>query len=163
MALDTTAGGPSADSYCTVEEADAYHAVRGHNATWDTTDVAQKERHLKWATSLLDTRFEYLGSRADAEQALVWPRRGVVLDGCPVGEGSVPRRVKSAVAEFAFRLLAEDWTAGLGPVTDEGVQVGPLKTSPETHRPIPSQVLALLGPLVLGGNGGIRSLTTVRG
>lgn len=163
MALDTTPGGPSADSYCDVAEADAYHAARGHNAEWEAADVAVKERHLKWATSLLDARFGWRGARAGAEQALAWPRRGVVLDGCPVAPDSIPRRVKSAVAEYAFRLLGEDWTAGLGPVTDEGVQVGPLKTSPETHRPVPSQVLALLAPLVQGSVGGIRVHTTVRG
>ncbi|RKI09799.1 hypothetical protein D7Y15_23150 [Corallococcus sp. AB030] len=163
MALDTTPGGPLADSYCNVAEADAYHAARGHNDAWAAADTEAKERHLKWATSVLDARCEWLGARADAEQALAWPRRGVVLDGCPLAADAVPRRVKSAVAEFAFRLLGEDWTAGLGPVVDEGVQVGPLKTSKETHRPIPSQVLALLGPLVQGSASGIRVHTTVRG
>jgi hypothetical protein len=162
MALDTTPGGLTADSYCDVAEADAYHASRGHNDVWAAADVAEKERHLKWATSVLDARCGWRGARASAEQALAWPRRGVVLDGCPLADTAIPRQLKHAVAEYAFRLLGEDWTAGLGPVVDEGVQVGPLKTSKETHRPIPSQVLALLGHLVQGSAGGIRVHTTVR-
>lgn len=163
MSLDATPGGTAADSYSTVEEADAYHSARGHNAAWTGASVAEKERHLKWATRLLDTHYSYQGTRASAEQALAWPRRGVVLDGCAVAPTSVPLPLKGAVAEFAFRLLQEDWTAGLGPVVDEGVQVGPLRTSPEKHVPVPAQVAALVRPLVRGGTGGVRSVEVLRG
>ncbi|WP_163998674.1 DnaT-like ssDNA-binding protein [Pyxidicoccus caerfyrddinensis] len=163
MPLDATPGGPAADSYCTVAEADAYHSSRGHNTAWRTTDVAAKEQHLKWATRLLDAHFTYVGARASAEQALAWPRRGVVLDGCPVSSASVPLQLKGAAAEFAFRLLQEDWTAGLGPVVDEGVQVGPLRTSPERHVPIPAQVATLVRRLVQGGTAGLGSVEVQRG
>ncbi|WP_163869579.1 DnaT-like ssDNA-binding protein [Myxococcus eversor] len=163
MPIDATPGGPAADSYCTLVEADAYHSARAHNAAWESATVEQKERHLKWATSLLDTHFQYLGARVSDAQALAWPRRGVRLDGVDVSPLTVPLRLRGAVAEFAFRLMPEDWTAGLGPVVDQGVQVGPLKTTAETHVPIPAQVAQMLAPLVRPRPAGIGSLQVVRG
>lgn len=163
MALDATPGGESADSFCTVEEADAYHDARAFNAEWAAADASSKERHLKWATSLLDAHYSFIGARGSSEQALSWPREGVELDGVLLSATVVPRRVRQATAEFALRLMREDWSEGLGSVTDEGVQVGPLRTSRETHNPIPAQVEALLAPLVEGGTGDVHSVELVLG
>lgn len=164
MPFDATPSGPAANSYCTVVEADAYHSARGHNAAWESATQEAKERHLMWATSLLDTHYGYVGSRAEAEQALAWPRRGVVLDGVTLPATAVPLRVRGATAEFAFRLMGEDWTAGLGPIVDEGVKVGPLETSPERHVPIPEQVATLLRPFLRGARvGGIGTVGLLRG
>ncbi|MCP3065798.1 hypothetical protein LXT21_44230 [Myxococcus sp. K38C18041901] len=163
MPLDATPGGPAADSYSTLVEADAYHSARGHNAEWAAASVEARERVLKWATRVLDTHYRYLGARASAAQSLAWPRRGVVFDGATVSATAIPAQLRWAVAEFAFRLLQEDWTAGLGPVVDEGVQVGPLKTSKETHVAIPAEVAALVSPLVVPRLAGLGSFQVVRG
>lgn len=163
MALDATPGGPSADSFCTVDEADAYHAARGFNTEWASSSPDVKEKHLKWATGVLDDHFSFVGARASATQALSWPRSGVELDGVELPAAEVPRRVKHATAELALRLMREDWTEGLGPVTDAGVQVGPLRTSAETHHPIPARVQSLLEPLVVGGTGDVRCVDLVLG
>ena len=163
MPIDATPGGPASDSYCTLEDADGYHAGRGHNEAWAAASVEVKERMLKWATTRLDTHYRYRGARATEAQALAWPRRGVVFDGARVSDASIPVRLRAAVAEFAFRLLEEDWAAGVGPLVDEGMEVGPLKLTAERHVPIPSEVAALVAPLVLPSLGGLGSFTLVRG
>ncbi|NTX57664.1 DnaT-like ssDNA-binding protein [Myxococcus sp. CA039A] len=163
MPLDATPGGPAADSYCTVVEADAYHSARLHNEAWAAASVVDKERVLKWATSRLDTHCRYRGMRATSTQALAWPRRGVVFDGATVSDTSIPLRLRGVVAEFAFRLLTEDWAAGVGPMVDDGMNVGPLKLTKETHVPIPSEVVAMVEPLVLPRSTGLGSFSLVRG
>ena len=146
MPFDATAGAATSNSYATVAEADAYLAVRGDTSTWTALTLGQKESKLQWAALYLDT-LTFKGTRSTSTQALQWPRIGVWdRDGFEVD--GIPQALKNAQAEMAFQLIANDWTQGLGPVSNETLSVGSISLGPETHRPFPAAVLALLRPLL---------------
>lgn len=164
MALDATVMGPSANSYCTVAEADAYHSTRGNNPEWTAASPSDKELYLQWATRQIDSLFVFIGTRSTVQQALMWPRYNAWdRDGYPYNSSEVPIRLKNAEAEFAFQLIKEDWSQGLTSITDDGVQVGNLRTSRERHSAVPASVSILIAPLVSGGAGAVRALEMVRG
>jgi hypothetical protein len=76
MALDTTVGSNSGDSYVTVAEADEYlEAVYGDNLStnWSDLDEAPKEQRLKIAALLMNT-FPWRGVKASRNQRLEFPR-----------------------------------------------------------------------------------------
>jgi hypothetical protein len=140
MALDATPGGASADSYLTVEEADAYFAARLHATTWAAATLGQKEAALKWATRLFDAKITaqwtqealpadatirvlstlskdqecfvvWNGQATTDTQALAWPRTGMLTkNGYPMADDVVPQQVKDAVCELATLLLVSDRT-----------------------------------------------------
>ncbi len=146
MPFDATPASATANSYATVAEADAYLAVRGDTATWTALTTGQKEAKLQWAALHLDT-LNFRGTRSTSTQALQWPRIGVWdRDGFEVD--AIPQVLKNAQAEMAFQLIANDWTQGLGPVTNETLSVGSISLGRETHRAFPAAVLALLRPLL---------------
>ena len=79
MALTTTIGSASADSYASVAEADVYMAARGNlqlnaqSAEWSGLITAEKEIRLRLAASLLDS-LTFRGIKATKAQALSFPR-----------------------------------------------------------------------------------------
>ena len=78
MALDTTVGGNTSDSYVTVTEFDAYlTAVYGEDNTNVSTfldqEEAAKETRLKLA-ALVMNNFPYRGAKASRDQRLEFPR-----------------------------------------------------------------------------------------
>ena len=146
MPIVTTAGAATANSYASVAEADAYLAVRGDTSTWTALNNGQKESKLQWAAIYLDT-LTFKGTRSTSTQALQWPRIGVWdRDGFEVD--GIPQALKNAQAEMAFQLIANDWTQGLGPVSNETLSVGSISLGRETHRAFPAPVLALLRPFL---------------
>ncbi len=146
MTLDATIGTPTANSYATVADADAYLAVRGNTSAWTALDPTQKEAKLQWAALWLDT-LSFSGTRGTYTQALQWPRVGVVdRDGYYIS--GLPAELKKAQSELAFRLISEDWTQGLGSVTNETMGIGSISMGRETYRPFPATVLALLRPFL---------------
>ena len=146
MAFDATAGAATANSYASVAEADAYLAVRGDTSTWTALTTDEKEAKLQWSAIYIDT-LTFKGTRSTSTQALQWPRIGVWdRDGFEVD--GIPQALKNAQAEMAFQLIANDWTQGLGPVTNETLSVGSISLGRETHRAFPAPVLALLRPFL---------------
>ena len=77
MALDTTIGGSSSDSYATVAELDAYLTAAYGETTAVTTFVekeeAEKEHRLRLAALILNT-FPWRGAKASRDQRLEFPR-----------------------------------------------------------------------------------------
>ena len=109
MALDATVGGENANSYLTVEEADAYFTERMHSTDWSAS--VDKEAALITCTRLLDRNVKWSGVKASETQALDWPRFGMVdRDGYYVDEDIVPEPVKQAVCELAYFMLGGDRT-----------------------------------------------------
>ena len=138
MALDTTVGGPSADSYGSEAESLAYHTSRG-NAAWGTAQAGDRETALRRAAAWLDGeyRMRWPGVKTNGRnQALDWPRVDATdVDGFEVSSSTIPNEIKSAQFEAA---LAELLSPGsLSPqVTMASVvkseSVGPLSTTYDT-------------------------------
>lgn len=103
MALDTTVGGASADSYISVAEADAIAVNRlGREAeAWQNAQVVDKERALRQAAVDIDTLVN--GRPYSDAQMLGFPRY-VDTDDSLVP--FIPARVRQAQYEQAAYLLA---------------------------------------------------------
>lgn len=115
MALITEDGNglPDAESFCSVDYADAYHLARGHDA-WSDLSVPDKEIALRKATDYMTGEYagRWSGYRKTAEQSLDWPRHSVRISGLIpdqyVPDFIVPLEVKNACASLALRASASD-------------------------------------------------------
>src|SRR5436190_20079239 len=67
-------GKVDANSYADVADGDAYHAGHLYAAVWTGATSDDKEKALVFATRLIDSQFQFNGSRANDGQALQWPR-----------------------------------------------------------------------------------------
>lgn len=110
MDFDATLGGASANSLLTVDEADAFAAVHPFAAAWAGYTNDSKEALLMFATLTFRTRICLLGTKATAEQALPFPRTGLMLDGYALSSAVIPEDVKRAVFELALKLGVSDVT-----------------------------------------------------
>lgn len=98
--IEATAGSETANSFVTLDEAEAYFAERLDVAAWTAADDATKERALVMATRMLE-RLRWHGARASAAQALGWPRAGA-----PGAEdGTIPPVIQQAQCEEALAWL----------------------------------------------------------
>lgn len=123
-----------ANSFATVEAADAYFADRG-NTVWSAALLADKQIALVKATDYINGRFKFRGSKLNQlVQALEFPR--VYLDN-PV----MPPNLLKATFEYAVRAvggspLAPDPTVDAtgGAVKVSRQKVGPVETETEYHQ-----------------------------
>lgn len=151
MAFDATVGGASANSYLTVDEADAVLEGRLHTDAWDAATTAQKEAALRMATRILDSRVCWLGTVAASTQALVWPRTGLLLrTGAATAADAIPTAVQEATAELALMLLSSDVTVesdasvqGLTRLKAASVELE-WRDAGATWQTVPRNVLALI-------------------
>jgi len=105
--LVATSKSSSANSYCTLAEADQYHDDRpAVSTTWADASENNKIRALLWATRLMESLFTWTGYATTTTQALGWPRTGLLdrID-ASLDSDTVPEEVKDAEAEFARQLL----------------------------------------------------------
>lgn len=98
-----------ADSYQTLDEADARAAQRGSPAVWtDATDEEKRNWLRQAAASGIDIIFEgaWTGYRTNNDQGLAWPRRGARdrRSRQLLTETSIPQWIKWAQFEFALSL-----------------------------------------------------------
>lgn len=112
MALDTTVGGPSAESYVSVTDADAYLSGRFGTAAWTALSTAQKETALRQATRTLDVE-RYRGWPVTSTQALRFPRYRPEMGESPVM--TLPRVLVEACCEEALWVAQHADTGGLSP------------------------------------------------
>ncbi len=127
MAVSTlvaTAGSATANTYVTLAVADQYHEDRPPaGTTWSgAASDAVKNAALLWATTLLDSLFEWTGWPAvPGTQALLWPRTGMwYRNGQAVLSTIIPVELQEATAEYARQLLAEDRAAD-GDIETKGI------------------------------------------
>lgn len=116
MALDATVKGASSNAYLTAAEATAYlNDNRLYDELWIAASIDTRERAIIWATALLDGFFDWNGARRTLEQALRWPRVGVLdADGDFVDYDTIPQLIKNATADLALELLRKDRTRSPG-------------------------------------------------
>lgn len=91
-------GLPNANSYASVETADAYFADL-QNATWAALSVDAKQSALIQATMYIDTRWkDFRGCLLNNEQALQFPRKNMY-----VAPDGLPEKIVQACVEYAVR------------------------------------------------------------
>lgn len=110
VVIDATPGSPTANSFATVEEADAYHADNLYSDTWVTTaDVEVKAKALITATRLIVNAIDpcaWAGWTASLIQRLPWPRAGAYYPNRGLIPSTIiPMDLKNATAEMAMRLI----------------------------------------------------------
>jgi hypothetical protein len=110
---ETGAGLPYANSYASLEFADAYFENHAYYAdAWDELPTSRKTSMLVGATQQIDLLFDWQGQAANAGQALGWPRYGAYdRDGNPMPARALPTRLQQAVCEQAFYMSKGDPTA----------------------------------------------------
>ena len=67
-------GMSDANSYADVADGDMYHEAHLYASAWTGATEQRKEAALMMATRLIDSQFQFNGSRTNASQALQWPR-----------------------------------------------------------------------------------------
>lgn len=143
-----------AESYCSVEYADAIHAARG-NTAWAAFTTEQKEQDLRKGTDYMAAYSgRWRGGRASPSQTLDWPRLDVVAHGYDVASNVVPDAVKTACALLALKAHTATLAPDLGPQKLE-VTVGPITTkyAPGTRESTKfAAAEALLAPYLMGGS-----------
>ena len=132
MALDTTIGGESADSYGTLAAYQAYAAKMGW--TLSGTDAGD-EVNLRRAAQYLDRHYNFIGLKQYQFQARSWPRLvRRLVDDWPIDPDTIPGDVIDAQFEVAYLLqggldpfatITESRKrATVGPITVETVPTG---------------------------------------
>lgn len=157
LILIATPGGATANSYETLTGANAYFDGRPGSDAWLDAADAEKEQALVAATTSLDAR-QYAGSRASGDQALAWPRYGVIYDGVELDSVSIPAVVRRACCEEALALLGDPTrNDATGLEAFSSVNVGPIAvtmhqgaSSPGGLTPLASRLLS--GVLAGGGS-----------
>lgn len=126
LIIEDGSGVALADSYVSVEQANAYHAKHG-NAAWADMDYADKESALVRATDYMMQayRARWKGFRSNLGQALDWPRQSVILTDMGINYmvpyTSIPEEVKKACAELALRAMTGGVATDLAPDQERGV------------------------------------------
>lgn len=158
MALDTTVGGPNANSYATLAEVNAYmpthYVLVPLQVKWNSLVDAQKESLMIRAAQLLDRHVKWQGDIASDAQALSWPR-AFALDryGREINNTTIPTFLKEFQIETALWILDQ---AGIIPQVGnsefDSVRVGSLEI--DFHEEgglrrsfLPEEVVAALRPM----------------
>lgn len=130
----TTYPDPLANGYVTLLEARAYWAARlmTHVSIADDDKVAAA---IIKGTQFLDLRFNYVGYRELKDQEREWPRAYAYDDRGDTVSG-VPKAVKDATCEYAFRALSIDLLAD--PTRDESGRA--IKSKDEKVGPISESI-----------------------
>lgn len=100
MAIVTTIGGSTTNSYITVAEYSAY----ADNFGWVIgNDTAAHEDQLRRATAYINRVYNFVGQTQYQTQSMAWPRLTTqLIDGWPINPDTVPQDIKDAEAELAF-------------------------------------------------------------
>jgi hypothetical protein len=143
MSLNADAGSANADSYVTLEAANAYFLARA-DAAWAAANDAAKEVALRKATAYLDNQYRgrFVGIKATQAQSLAWPRvdGGRIFsyplrdaDGFNIPIDAVPDQIKTAALVIASLALAgidlEPTLERGGAIKSISKQIGPLGKS----------------------------------
>ena len=111
LVIETGVGSSSSTSYVTVAEARAYALARG--VTLSSTDSVVEVQILKAMDFLQALTQSYQGCKTwppalgqyDHEQALAWPRTGVVIDGYSLNSDKIPQTLKDAQCQLVIEIF----------------------------------------------------------
>lgn len=101
MAIVTTVGGTTTNSYITVAEYEAFWTERNVTISGNT---AAKESQLVQAADYINRSYTFVGEQQYRYQAMVWPRlTGIYLvKDFPIDPDVIPQDIKDAQAELAY-------------------------------------------------------------
>ncbi|MCF8481989.1 MAG: hypothetical protein K9H25_16310 [Rhodospirillum sp.] len=138
LTVEEGLGLAEADSFLSLEAADAYWSARPHanlSDPWLAAAESGREGALREASAHLGLAYGDRFSGAPTRgrgQALCWPRLGAVdRSGVPLGGDSVPREVLAATCELAARALKAPLMADRdrsGKVSEEAVTLDAVST-----------------------------------
>lgn len=112
LVVEDGSGKTNSNAYTSLADADAYWETNFYTATWDALTDAQKNVLIVMATRLLDDWVDWNGTITDENQALRWPRYGVLTrDGYAIEGDEMPTFLVNATAELANYLAKSDPTA----------------------------------------------------
>lgn len=106
-----------AESYLSVDDADAEIAKRGGNSSWDSLTLTQKEVQLRLCTEYMDDNYNFSGSIVSSDQELCWPRSGTKYD-----TDVIPKEVKRALSVLAYMSLSYELYSNVAGGTTAGVK-----------------------------------------
>lgn len=174
ITIVATPGSAVANSFVTLDEANAYMAGRLNASAWDAAVFDDRNRALVEASREISVR-TWKGTRTDSVQALSWPRWFVLNPDLPFSgityydSTVIPDRVKNATCELAFQFIKAGTTDiaaqdALQNITEKAI--GPIRTT--YQNPLNRtqgiarfpRVMAYIRPLLLSGG---RSTPLVRG
>ncbi|TWI52979.1 hypothetical protein IQ22_02814 [Pseudomonas duriflava] len=121
LIIESGAGDPDAESYATAAELVSYAAKFGVTIP---ADEAAQEALLRRA-ALAMNGMKWKGRRTHEEQALAWPREGVIVDHAYRKSNYIPREIFYGQLALAAEIHADDLTppeTRKGPVTLERVE-----------------------------------------
>lgn len=169
--LDASLTGAAANSFLTYARAEAVlDGLLCVRTYWNAATVATRERALMTATHLLSSRLQFRGSLRTREQALPFPRAGIVdRDGRYVDADTIPLGVERATVALACLLLEADGQ-GAGPGTyeetgqikrlrNDGLEIeyrDRVSTAAPSRGPLPVEVIDHVADLVWSAPGSYR-------
>ena len=128
LTLIETAASETANTYCSLAEAETYFESKYHKDNWTAATDANKNIVLVESTRLLDQHFDWEGVKWSSDQALRWPRTGVITpDAYDVDYQTIPQFLKDATAELALHILTEDRTQENDTRGIKSMKAGPLE------------------------------------
>jgi len=147
------------NTYVTMVEADAYFDTRIDAGAWLNADDDDQESALVTATLLLDEN-QFIGVAVSSTQSLAWPRKGASTfdprlgQSITYGETEIPKRMKQAVFEMAYHLLANENLLDNKSQNFEEISIGTItlkdSNNDTTRTPVvPTLVSKYLKPLLV--------------
>ena len=120
-----TAGDKTANSYATLDAGNTYHEGHSQGALWTAESEDARNRALVTATRQMDVWFDWDGTVTFEDQALLFPRTGVVgRKGYLLDSKTIPTIIRDATIELARSRLTD-----AGPV-DDADDIKRLKAGP---------------------------------
>lgn len=143
LVVEDGTGLSTAESYISVADADTRHSDLG-NTAWAALSTGAKEAALRAATDYMEGSYRqaWKGTRRTRDQALSWPRYGVIVDGWCIDSTIVPAEVAGACADLALRAS----TATLAPDIERAVireKIGALETEYAPNQPLTTRYRAV--------------------
>lgn len=113
MALVSTPAGTNSNSYCSLEQANAYFTDSYLRSSWLDSQNDRRSTALIEATRWLDLLIEWFGYKSTTTQSLMWPRAGVKdVDASAragyivyLSDSAIPNSLVVATCELAVAII----------------------------------------------------------
>lgn len=148
MIVEDGTGISNADSYISLEDAEAYVSSSFFTGDWSELTNSQKESLLKTSSMYLDSFYSWYGEKSVQTSGLRWPRVGVEdSDDIEVPSNSIPNKIKWATVEMSIylastNLLEESDSRGVDSVKIDVIEI--TFNSSEKNVKLPNTVTHLL-------------------